>query len=90
MLIAFPGDEKRSGGCLAAGRGFFHINPRGGVEPCPFSPYSDTNLKDVSLREAMDSPLFAGLGQGILDSEHRGGCVLFEHEEEVRKLMEEA
>lgn len=90
MLIAFPGDERKSGGCLAAGRGFFHINPRGGVEPCPFSPYSDTNLRDASLRDALGSPLFKGLGQGILNKEHMGGCVLFEHEDEVRGLMEEA
>ena len=33
LFISFPGDEKTSGGCLAAGRGFFHINPQGGAEP---------------------------------------------------------
>lgn len=38
LFLSFPGDEKSSGGCLAAGRGFFHINPTGGAEPCPFSP----------------------------------------------------
>ena len=58
MYISFPGDEKSSGGCLAAGRGFFHINSHGGAEPCPFSPYSDINVKDTSLREAMDSGFF--------------------------------
>ena len=57
VYIAFPGDEKSSGGCVAAGRGFFHINSHGGAEPCPFSPYSDVNIKDTSLREAMRSPL---------------------------------
>ena len=41
VYISFPGDEKSSGGCVAAGRGFFHINSHGGAEPCPFSPYSD-------------------------------------------------
>ncbi|OJU11095.1 MAG: radical SAM protein, partial [Clostridiales bacterium 43-6] len=40
MILAFPGDEKYSGGCLAAGRGFVHINANGSVEPCPFSPFS--------------------------------------------------
>ena len=38
VYISFPGDEKSSGGCVAAGRGFFHINSHGGAEPCPFSP----------------------------------------------------
>ena len=41
IVVSFPGDEKSSGGCLAAGRGFFHINSHGGAEPCPFSPYSE-------------------------------------------------
>ena len=58
LFLSFPGDEKSSGGCLAAGRGFFHINPTGGAEPCPFSPYSDTSLANISLKEALQSPLF--------------------------------
>jgi MoaA/NifB/PqqE/SkfB family radical SAM enzyme len=87
IFIYFPGDEKVTGGCLAAGRGFFHINPSGSAEPCPFSPYSDTNLKEVSVLEALRSPLFRSLADNqILMKEHVGGCVLFEQEEEVRKL----
>lgn len=87
IFISFPGDEKSSGGCLAAGRGFFHINPSGGTEPCPFSPFTDTNLKDVTLLEALHSPLFQKLREShLLLGEHTGGCVLFEQEEEVKKL----
>ena len=41
ILLSFPGDERADGGCMAAGRGFFHINSHGGAEPCPFSPYSE-------------------------------------------------
>lgn len=90
LFISFPGDEKSSGGCLAAGRGFFHINSHGSAEPCPFSPYSDTNLKEVSLREALHSPLFLRLqNEGALLEEHTGGCVLFEKEEIVREYLSE-
>ncbi len=32
IIISFPGDEKHMGGCLAAGRGFFHIGPDGAAE----------------------------------------------------------
>ena len=88
IFISFPGDEKSSGGCLAAGRGFFHINPQGGAEPCPFSPYSDLSLKKVSLREALNSPLFQKLRDGkVLLAEHTGGCVLFEQESLVQSLL---
>ena len=88
VYISFPGDEKSSGGCVAAGRGFFHINSHGGAEPCPFSPYSDVNIRNSSLREAMHSPLFMALQSGdILLDDHEGGCVLYEKRELVESLM---
>lgn len=88
IFLSFPGDEKKTGGCLAAGRGFFHINAAGGAEPCPFSPYSDMNLKECSLLEALQSPLFSGLNvTGLLNDEHNGGCVLFGKQDEVKGLL---
>lgn len=88
LFLSFPGDEKTSGGCLAAGRGFFHINSHGGAEPCPASPYSDINVRDTSLMDALNSKLFKSLrDEGILLDEHEGGCVLFEHREDVEKIL---
>ena len=88
VYIAFPGDEKSSGGCVAAGRGFFHINSHGRAEPCPFSPYSDVNVRNSSLREAMHSPLFTALRSGdILLDDHEGGCVLYEKRAQVEALL---
>lgn len=88
ILLSFPGDEKYSGGCLAAGRGFFHINVDGAAEPCPFSPYSDISLKDCTLREALQSPLFRRLDEtGMLVGEHDGGCLLFKREKEVKEIL---
>ena len=87
VILSFPGDEKKMEGCLAAGRGFFHISVDGDAEPCPFSPYSDTNLKEKSILDALSSPLFKGLvDSGLLNAEHTGGCLLHEKEEEVKKL----
>ena len=88
VYISFPGDEKSSGGCVAAGRGFFHINSHGGAEPCPFSPYSDINVKDTSLREALHSPLFTALrSSDILLDNHDGGCVLYKKKAQVESLL---
>lgn len=88
VCISFPGDEKSSGGCVAAGRGFFHINSHGGAEPCPFSPYSDTNVRNTSLRKALRSPLFTALRDGgLLMDDHEGGCVLYEKWEIVENLI---
>lgn len=88
VYVSFPGDEKDSGGCVAAGRGFFHVNSHGGAEPCPFSPYSDINVRDTSLREAMNSRLFRELRDGgYLLEDHAGGCVLYERRDQVEKIM---
>ncbi|MBO7372979.1 MAG: radical SAM protein [Oscillospiraceae bacterium] len=88
VYVSFPGDEKSSGGCVAAGRGFFHINSHGGAEPCPFSPYSDTNVRDTSLKAALNSRLFLALREnGHLLEDHVGGCVLYEKRDLVEALL---
>ena len=88
VFVSIPGDENAAGGCLAAGRGFFHINAKGDAEACPMSPYSDINVRDASLEEALRSPLFATLREkGLLEGSHKGGCALAEREDQVRNLI---
>lgn len=88
LFLSFPGDEKVTGGCIAAGRGFFHINSHGGAEPCPFSPYSDVNVKDTSLKAALQSELFAKLrDSGTLKEDHTGCCVLYENRDKVESYF---
>lgn len=87
IFLSFPGDEKQMDGCLAAGRGFFHINAFGGAEACPFSPYGDTNLRHGSIKQALDSELFGKIrGSGLSSENHTGGCVLFEKKKKVEEL----
>ncbi len=88
IFLSFPGDEKALDGCLSAGRGFFHIGPDGSAEPCPFSPYSDTNAARDGLHAALRSPLFSRLRQLSTGSwQHTGGCTLYEHRDEVEQLL---
>ena len=88
VYLSFPGDEKSSGGCVAAGRGFFHINSHGGAEPCPFSPYSDVNVRNTSLKDALNSRLFVTLREnGHLLEDHAGGCVLYEKRDLVERIL---
>ena len=88
IIISFPGDEKFLGGCLAAGRGFFHIGPDGSAEPCPFSPFSDSNVTELGVKGALSSPLFRKLRQTrLVGGEHTGGCALFEHRAEVEAML---
>lgn len=89
LFISFPGDEENFGGCLAAGRGFFHINPEGGLEPCPFAPYSDKNLNEITLKEGLKSELFFKLRNSPEHlRETQGGCALWSNAAWVRSLIE--
>lgn len=89
IMVAFPGSEERMGGCLAAGRGFFHIAQDGSAEPCPFSPYSVANVAEVGLEGALRSPFFERVRkiEANHSLEHEGGCALFAHADEVRAAL---
>ena len=89
LFVAFPGDEEKLGGCLSAGRGFLHISPEGRIEPCPFAPYSDINLKEHSLQEALRSKFLKEIRDNHSQlMETQGGCALWEQQEWVRSLLE--
>ncbi|MGN1045116.1 MAG: radical SAM/SPASM domain-containing protein [Candidatus Methanomethylophilaceae archaeon] len=89
MFMSFPGDERFFGGCIGAGRGFFHINPYGDAEACPASPFHDVNLRECKLTDAISSSLFVRIRDSELISlPHSGGCALSEHASEVRLLTE--
>ena len=88
IFLSFPGDEKALDGCMAAGRGFFHIGPDGSAEPCPFSPFSDTNVARDGLRASIASPFFRSIRNArALGWEHTGGCTLYEHRDEVEAML---
>ena len=88
IIISFPGDEQHMGGCLAAGRGFFHIGPDGSAEPCPFSPFSDSKVTELGVKGALASPLFRKLREvHLVGGEHSGGCALYEHRAEVEAML---
>jgi MoaA/NifB/PqqE/SkfB family radical SAM enzyme len=88
LAVPFPGDESPYGGCLSAGRGFVHIAPDGGLEPCPFAPFSDADLRETSLREALESGFLRTLQENHnLLTETGGGCALWTNRAWVRSLL---
>lgn len=88
LFIAFPGSEEEMGGCLASGRGFVHINARGDLEPCPFAPYSDTNLKELNLKDALGSEFLKKIRENHENlKETKGGCALWENRQWVTSLL---
>ncbi len=88
VFVNFPGDEEKMGGCLAAGKGFIHVSQNGAVEPCPASPFSDVNLNQVPLKEALKSGLLRKIREtphSLLESS--SGCALYDKEEWVKSLL---
>jgi MoaA/NifB/PqqE/SkfB family radical SAM enzyme len=61
LLVDFWNDGVLSGGCIAGGRLYFHINHRGDVEPCIFCHFATDNIHDKSLAEALNSSFFQGI-----------------------------
>ncbi len=89
VFIAVPWDEEEQGGCLASGRGFVHISASGDLEPCPFAPYSDTNLLKVPFREALASRFLRLMReQHSMFAETAGGCALWKQREKVEALLD--
>ena len=58
FTMDFQNDAEYVGGCIAGGRRYLHINAAGDVDPCVFIHYSNANIHDVSLLDALRSPLF--------------------------------
>ena len=58
FTLDFQNDAEYAGGCVAGGRHYLHINANGDVEPCVFIHYSNCNIRETSLLDALKSPLF--------------------------------
>lgn len=64
FILDFWNDGEYVKGCIAGGRAYIHINANGDVEPCAFIHYANRNIKDVTLLEALKSPLFTEYKKG--------------------------
>ena len=84
----FQNDAEYVGGCIAGGRNYLHINAKGDVEPCVFIHYSNVNIHDVSLLEALKSPLFMAYhdNQPFNDNMLRP-CPMLENPEALRAMV---
>lgn len=58
FALDFWNDGEYVQGCIAGGRHYFHINANGDCEPCAFVHYSNVNIKECSVLDALKSPLF--------------------------------
>lgn len=89
FVMDFWNDAPYVGGCIAAGRDYFHITSHGDVEPCIFTHFAVDNVKEKSLKEVLESPFFRGIrarqpySQNLLRP-----CMLIDHPHVFREIYQ--
>ncbi len=88
-IIDFWNSGHMAAGCVAASTGFVHINSRGDIEPCAFCHYSDSNIHEVSLKDALNSAFFRAFrdAQPFSDNPLRS-CPLIDVPEKLVEVVE--
>jgi hypothetical protein len=91
FAMDFWNDGEYAHGCIAGGRRYLHINAAGDVEPCAFIHYSNVNIHDVTLLEALQSPLFMAYRkrQPFNDNMLRP-CPLLDNPEMLQAMVKES
>ena len=89
FFYSFPGEEK-SCGCMAAGRGLFHIACDGTAYPCPFVDEPAGNVISEGIKGVLNSAFFTRLRACESDLwKNDGRCTLCEHCKEVSLIARE-
>ncbi|MGN0655666.1 MAG: radical SAM protein, partial [Ruminiclostridium sp.] len=91
FTMDFWNDGEYAEGCVAGGRRYLHINANGDCEPCAFIHYSDSNIREKTLLEALQSPLFMAYHDGQPWNEnHLRPCPLLDNPEKLVDAVEKS
>ena len=91
FTIDFWNDGEYVKGCIAGGRCYCHINANGDIEPCAFMHYSDSNIREKTLLEAYQSPLFMGYRRNQpFNSNFLRPCPVLDNPGRLTAIVEEA
>ena len=88
FVLDFWNDGEYTKGCIAGGKKYLHINANGDVEPCAFIHYANVNIKEVSLLEALKSPLFMQYKKMMpFNDNHLRPCPLLDNPDKLREMV---
>lgn len=89
FAMDFQNDGEYVGGCIAGGRRYLHINANGDVDPCVFIHYSNANIRNCTLLEALQSPIFMAYHDGQpFNDNHLRPCPMLENPQMLREIVE--
>ena len=89
FALDFQNDGEFVGGCIAGGHSYLHINANGDAEPCAFIHYADSNIREKSLLEIMQSPLFMAYHDRQPFNENlMRPCPMLENPDKLREIVE--
>lgn len=88
FALDFWNDGEYVQGCIAGGRNYFHINAHGDIEPCAFIHYSDSNVRDCTILDALKSPLFAQYRENQpFNPNHLRPCPLMDNPDKLKIMV---
>ena len=91
FAMDFQNDAQYVGGCIAGGHRYLHINAGGDVDPCVFIHYSNANIREMSLLDALRSPIFMAYHHGQPFNENMlRPCPMLENPEKLRAMVAES
>ena len=91
FAMDFQNDAEYVGGCIAGGRRYFHINANGDIDPCVFVHYSDSNIREKTILEALQSPMMMAYHDGQPFNENMlQPCPMLENPGKLRGMVAEA
>ncbi|MFR5782046.1 MAG: radical SAM protein, partial [Oscillospiraceae bacterium] len=89
--IDFQNDGEFVGGCVAGGRSYLHISAGGDIEPCAFIHYSDSNIREKTILEALRSPLFMAYHDNQpFNCNHLRPCPMLENPEKLASMVKQS
>lgn len=88
FAMDFQNDAEYVGGCIAGGRRYLHINANGDIDPCVFVHYSDSNIREKTLLEALRSPMMMAYHDRQPFNENMmRPCPMLENPEKLREMV---
>lgn len=91
LPVDFWGDAYLSEGCIAGGINYLHISGTGWIEPCVFVHFAVDNIKDTTVREALQSTFMKSYRDRQTKNTNRFlPCGIIDHPENLRGAIQDA